>query len=849
MSAARLLLLVALVGCGENGLSVRNALPEAVITTYRDGDAAPEGVPTFIHGVVSDPDDHEEELATTWRVDNELVCEGFADDYGATYCEIVLSEDSQRVSLEVVDPSFGADVAFVDLVITPSLAPEATIDAPVAAGTYAAGRLVVLEGRVSDAEDRADTLTVQWTSNLDGRLDDSPPDTSGYAAGAAVLSEGEHFIELTATDSAGKVGTDNVVILVGPPNELPECGWVAPAPGSVLSQGAPVTLSGTVSDPDDDATTLTATWASDVDGPIGASTPDAIGGVTATWSPLSRGAHTLTLTVADPTGDTDVCAASVVVNAPPSAPGVSITPDPASSADDLLAVVDVPATDPDGDALSYAYAWWVDGSPSPYVSDTVPAAATARGQTWRVEVVAFDGYGWGPPGADEREIGNLQPVVTDVQVRPDPGYTTDTLSCAWTFTDPDGDADASTVAWTLDGVAAGTGATLAAAVAYGDVAVCTVTPFDGVDLGAPGSDDLVVSNSPPVVATLAVSPAPLRTSDLAVVAASGSDPDGHAVTLSYAWTVDGAPVGAGTTLDGTVWFERGQTVEVIATPFDGIDLGSPRSSGPMVVANSPPTAPIVVIDPAAPKAGRDDLVCLIDKASSDLDGDPITYAFTWLVDGVPFPAPLYETWLPDDTVSGADTAAGEVWTCTATPTDGVDSGGAASASALVDRSADRVFVTSGSWSGDLGGLAGADALCQSAADDAGLGGAWVAFLSASGATATSRIGAGPYERLDGVTIAVDKASLLDGSLDAPLNVTELGTVVSKAVFTGSVANGTQGTHTRVNGLCDEWENGCGVCYGDHYYAQSGQSGNTNDDWVDWGWQFCSSGSGLYCFEI
>jgi len=60
----------------------------------------------------------------------------------------------------------------------------------------------------------------------------------------------------------------------------------------------------------------------------------------------------------------------------------------------------------------------------------------------------------------------------------------------------------------------------------------------------------------------------------------------------------------------------------------------------------------VVIDPAAPKAGRDDLVFPIDKASSDLDGDTITYAFTWLVDGVPFPAP------PGDTVSGSDTAAG-----------------------------------------------------------------------------------------------------------------------------------------------------------------------------------------------
>jgi len=51
----------------------------------------------------------------------------------------------------------------------------------------------------------------------------------------------------------------------------------------------------------------------------------------------------------------------------------------------------------------------------------------------------------------------------------------------------------------------------------------------------------------------------------------------------------------------------------------------------------------------------------------------------------------------------------------------------------------RVFVTSSSWNGNLGGLSGAGAKCQQAADAAGLGGTWVAWLSDSTYDAKDRI--------------------------------------------------------------------------------------------------------------
>jgi hypothetical protein len=53
--------------------------------------------------------------------------------------------------------------------------------------------------------------------------------------------------------------------------------------------------------------------------------------------------------------------------------------------------------------------------------------------------------------------------------------------------------------------------------------------------------------------------------------------------------------------------------------------------------------------------------------------------------------------------------------------------------------ANFVFVTSRAYTGNLGGLAGADAICQTHAAEAGLPGTYVAWLATSTVTAPSRL--------------------------------------------------------------------------------------------------------------
>ena len=119
------------------------------------------------------------------------------------------------------------------------------------------------------------------------------------------------------------------------------------------------------------------------------------------------------------------------------------------------------------------------------------------------------------------------------------------------------------------------------------------------------------------------------------------------------------------------------------------------------------------------------------------------------------------------------------------------------------------FVTSaGSGKGaDLGGLAGADAICQRLAQAVGAGGkTWRAYLStqaADGAAAVNardRIGAGPWRNAKGAVIASSLAELhgAAANLTKQSALTEKGEIVNGRgdtpnqhdILTGSQADGT-----------------------------------------------------------
>jgi hypothetical protein len=127
------------------------------------------------------------------------------------------------------------------------------------------------------------------------------------------------------------------------------------------------------------------------------------------------------------------------------------------------------------------------------------------------------------------------------------------------------------------------------------------------------------------------------------------------------------------------------------------------------------------------------------------------------------------------------------------------------------------FITSaGSGNGaNLGGLAGADQICQNLAKAAGAGNrTWRAYLSSSAAdgkpavNAKDRIGKGPWYNAKGVLVANDVADLHsdNNKLGKENSLTEKGEVVNGRgdkpnqhdILTGSNLDGTASANTCVN---------------------------------------------------
>ena len=116
------------------------------------------------------------------------------------------------------------------------------------------------------------------------------------------------------------------------------------------------------------------------------------------------------------------------------------------------------------------------------------------------------------------------------------------------------------------------------------------------------------------------------------------------------------------------------------------------------------------------------------------------------------------------------------------------------------------FVSSaGSGKGaDLGGLDGADKICQSLAQAAGAGSkTWRAYLStqgASGVNARDRIGKGPWTNAKGVVIATSVEDLHspNNKIAAETNVAETGRLIPSRLYTVNqhdVLTGTQADGT------------------------------------------------------
>ena len=150
----------------------------------------------------------------------------------------------------------------------------------------------------------------------------------------------------------------------------------------------------------------------------------------------------------------------------------------------------------------------------------------------------------------------------------------------------------------------------------------------------------------------------------------------------------------------------------------------------------------------------------------------------------------------------------------------------------------NVFVTSQEYTGNLGGIAGADAKCQDRARSKGFAGTWLAWISTPGNNAGDRIPNWPFTDFRGQTIASNKTDLLDGTLSSPIQYDESGNFRDTFVWTSTLADGTAVPFL----FCLGWTNGSSGEAG-----LAGASTKTTSQWTDGGNTACHNESALYCF--
>ena len=164
------------------------------------------------------------------------------------------------------------------------------------------------------------------------------------------------------------------------------------------------------------------------------------------------------------------------------------------------------------------------------------------------------------------------------------------------------------------------------------------------------------------------------------------------------------------------------------------------------------------------------------------------------------------------------------------------------------------FVTSTTSNGILGGLVGADRMCQARAEAGGFWGSYKAWLSNSVDSPSSRFrctaascSAQGYARVDGVSIASDWADLTtceagDGEcLAADIQSEFNQPVISNAVWTNTRTNGSPGGITNVH--CQNWTVGTNL-----FAGNTGASELKDADWTESTLDPCNRSNSLYCFQ-
>ena len=431
-------------------------------------------------------------------MDGELVVASVADSNGDATGAGYLSEGQHSLQLHVTD-TMGKSVteSLVLQVGGPNTPPSCAISSPASQTGVSVGETVYFIGTATDPDVSPLELTYAWRSDKDGELGTGTISSDGEILFSTdQLTSNTHTISLEVSDEVGELCSDTIFLDVG---TAPQVVLYSPSNGDLFLLSDSLTFDALVTDSDELPSNLALEWVSSIDGAFSQQGSDSNGNVAFSHAGLSAGSHNISVTATDSSGLTTTETVSIMVNTPPTAPSISLTPVTPTSSTNLL-VTASGSSDADGHNVSYSYAWYLNGALTANVTAAINAADTSKGEIWTARVTPNDGYHDGQYAEASVMIANSAPVLSGVTISPAAPSSSDLLTCSTSSSDADGETLTETITWSnlTSGATLGMGATLQLSsntASNGDVIQCAVEVADS-DTSVSAATTVSVVNTP-----------------------------------------------------------------------------------------------------------------------------------------------------------------------------------------------------------------------------------------------------------------------------------------------------------------------------------------------------------------
>ena len=656
------------VGCtGEKSDIQQTSPPNVSIESHQLNDEVVAGYPEIFVAKIIDLDNNSDELSVEWTLDGQVQCvDSSFDDNERHSCEMVVGVDNSSVTVQVTDPDGNSVETSFTIIPVQTLAPLVELLEPLADGVYFANVELDLIAEVQDERDDIYDLGILWESSLDGVLNTGVMiDSDIQVSEGAMLTAGTHIISIQVEDRSGATAQDSVEIVVFEDNQPPNCTIVSPSNGDVIASARTQLFLGNINDLEQPFDQLTVEWFSDQLGLLGSTLPSPDGSVSMEYTDFVVGEHIITLRADDGYGG--VCEVNQILSVQ-EAPNIGVScPINGATYTHLEAMTTIcsvsDAEDAPEDLVVNVYSS-VDGfvftgnADEQGVLTTEISSLSPGNHQMTFTVVDTAGL---ESEAQVDLVVNRPPTIQQLTFSPDPVFTFDDLLATAVADDADGNVVTIDYQWFENGVLTNnSGDTISPVdLQADDEWRVVVTPNDGSIDGDSQELTIIVSNTPPTVSNVQMSPTTGIYND-GVVNCSGivADPD-QSILPVYNWLINGTSYNGDSLNLGTTIAMPGDPIECIVSATDDFGI-TIADSVQFTIDNRMPTISQISVDNSNPTT-NDVVNCTVQ--SSDPDGETLIESIEWTSANSVIGSGS------ELDLSGTVVMPGDVVTCTATVTD------------------------------------------------------------------------------------------------------------------------------------------------------------------------------------